>query len=50
MENVGIFYYHLEYFTSLWHILWPIGIVCVQLFPFWYAWTHENPATLRWTR
>jgi hypothetical protein len=25
MENVGIFYGHLEYFTAIWYILWPFG-------------------------
>jgi hypothetical protein len=27
LENVDIFYGHLEYFTSIWHKLWPFGIV-----------------------
>jgi hypothetical protein len=27
MENVGIFYDHLEYFTAIWYNLWPFGIV-----------------------
>jgi hypothetical protein len=30
MENIGILYGHLEYFTSIWYIswyvLWPFGI------------------------
>jgi hypothetical protein len=26
MEDVGIFYGHLVYFTSIWYILWPSGI------------------------
>jgi hypothetical protein len=25
MENVCIFYGHLEYFTIIWYILWPFG-------------------------
>jgi hypothetical protein len=25
MENVGIFYGHLEYFTDIWYILWQFG-------------------------
>jgi hypothetical protein len=31
MEKVGIFYDHLEYFTAIWHISWPFGIVCGHL-------------------
>jgi hypothetical protein len=26
MEDVGIFYDHLEYFTAIWYILRPFGI------------------------
>jgi hypothetical protein len=26
-EDVGIFYYHLAYFTSIWYILWQLAIV-----------------------
>jgi hypothetical protein len=32
MENVGIFYYRLEHFTVIWHILWQCGIVCGNLY------------------
>jgi hypothetical protein len=32
MENAGIVYSHLEYFTVIWLILWPFGNVVV----FWY--------------
>jgi hypothetical protein len=32
MENAGSFYGHLEYFTVIWHILWPFGNVVV----IWY--------------
>jgi hypothetical protein len=32
MENAGIFYGHLEYFTAIWYILWPFGNVVV----IWY--------------
>jgi hypothetical protein len=48
MENVGIFYDQLEYFTAIWYSLWPFGIVCRHLvfFPFWYVWTKKNLATL----
>jgi hypothetical protein len=31
MENVSIFYDHLEYFTAIWYNLWPFGIVCGHL-------------------
>jgi hypothetical protein len=30
MEDVGIFYDHLVYFTAIWFILW-------LFFPFWYV-------------
>jgi hypothetical protein len=34
MENVAIFYGHLEYFTAVWYILWPFGnVVAVGIFP-----------------
>jgi hypothetical protein len=32
MENAGIFYGHLEYFTVIWYSLWPFGNVVV----IWY--------------
>jgi hypothetical protein len=32
MENIGIFYYHLVYFTAIGNILWPFGIFGV----IWY--------------
>jgi hypothetical protein len=31
MGNVGIVYDKLKYFTAVWYILWPFGIVCVHL-------------------
>jgi hypothetical protein len=31
MENVVIFYDHLEYFTAVWNKLWPFGTVCGHL-------------------
>jgi hypothetical protein len=31
MENVVIFYDHLEYFTAIWYNLLPFGIVCDHL-------------------
>jgi hypothetical protein len=32
MENVGIFYGHLEHITAIWYILWPFG----NLVAIWY--------------
>jgi hypothetical protein len=26
MENIVVFYYHLEYFTAIWYNLWPFVI------------------------
>jgi hypothetical protein len=49
LENVGIFYDHLEYFMAIWYNLLPSGIVCghlVQIFTVWYVWTKINLATL----
>jgi hypothetical protein len=34
MRNAGIFYGHLEYFTVIYYILWPFGIVVVILYIF----------------
>jgi hypothetical protein len=31
MENVVIFYDHLEYFMSIWHNVWQFGIDCGHL-------------------
>jgi hypothetical protein len=28
MENVVIFYDHVEYFLVIWHNLWPFDLVC----------------------
>jgi hypothetical protein len=39
MENLGIFYDHLVYFTAIGNILWTFGIFCghlVYFSPFWY--------------
>jgi hypothetical protein len=39
MENLGIFYDHLVYFTAIGNILWPFGIFCgrvVYFSKFWY--------------
>jgi hypothetical protein len=38
MENVGIFYDHLEYLNDLWEILWPSGTFCVHLVHFPRFW------------
>jgi hypothetical protein len=42
MENVGLFYDHLEYLMAIWYNFWPFGI----FFPFWYVWIKKNLATL----
>jgi hypothetical protein len=31
MENLGVFYDHLVYFTAIGNILWPFGIFCGNL-------------------
>jgi hypothetical protein len=39
MENLGIFYNHLVYFTAIGNTLWPFGTFCgnlVYFSPFWY--------------
>jgi hypothetical protein len=39
LENVDIFYVHLEHFTDTGDVLWPFGTFCVHLvhfFRFWY--------------
>jgi hypothetical protein len=39
MEDVGIFYGHLVYFTAIWNILWTFGVIVGNLEyfpPFWY--------------
>jgi hypothetical protein len=28
LENVDIFYGHLEYSTAIWYNVWPFGIIC----------------------
>jgi hypothetical protein len=40
MENVGICYDNLEYFTAIGYNLLSVGI------PIWYVWTKKNLATL----
>jgi hypothetical protein len=31
IENLGIFYEHVVYFTAIGNILWPFGIFCGHL-------------------
>jgi hypothetical protein len=38
MENRGIFYDHLVYFTAIGNILWPFGIFCGHLVYFVAIW------------
>jgi hypothetical protein len=50
MEDVGIFYGHMIYFTTIWYIYlvaisfhsWLLGI----FFPFWFVVPRKNLATL----
>jgi hypothetical protein len=41
LENVNIFYGHLEYFNEVWEILWPFGTFCIHLVHFPGFWYHE---------
>jgi hypothetical protein len=44
MENVGIIYGHLEYFTAIWYILWLFGnVVAIWVYfsPFWYIMSRQ---------
>jgi hypothetical protein len=45
MENIGIFYGQLEYFTAIWYVVWPFGKVVV----IWYIFHRfgGNLATLK---
>jgi hypothetical protein len=48
MENAGILYGHLEYFTVIWNILWPFsnGVVIWYIFPrFGIIWQIWQPCT-----
>jgi hypothetical protein len=38
MENIGIFYGHLVYFTAMWYSLRPFGIFCGHLVYFTAIW------------
>jgi hypothetical protein len=40
LDNVYIFYGHLEYFMEIWDILWPFGIFCIHLVHFFRFWYH----------
>jgi hypothetical protein len=37
MEDVGILYGNLVYFTAIWYIFWSSGICLVIFFTFWYV-------------
>jgi hypothetical protein len=42
IENVVIFYDHLEYFTAIWYNLQHLGIVCGHLEYFIHFTTYQN--------
>jgi hypothetical protein len=43
LENVDIFYGHLEYFIAIWDILWPFGTKCAHLVHFsWFGIMHQE--------
>jgi hypothetical protein len=49
LENVVIFYVHLEYFTDIWYIVWLFGkFLCSfgTFFPVLVSLTKKNLATL----
>jgi hypothetical protein len=49
MENIFIFYDHLEYFIAIWSNLCQFGVVCGHLVYFSHFgifWTKKNLATL----
>jgi hypothetical protein len=49
MEDVGIFYVHVVYFTAKWYKLWPFGTFCALFgifFPVLIGCTEKNLATL----
>jgi hypothetical protein len=50
LENVYIFYGHMEYFTDIWDISWPFGTFCVHLVHFIRFWYHVPRKTWQpWT-
>jgi hypothetical protein len=51
MEDVGIIYGHLAYFTAIWYSLWPFGVFYSYIhiwynFPILVSCTKKNLATL----
>jgi hypothetical protein len=40
LENVGIFYGHLEYFPDICDILRPVGTFCAHFLHFFQLWFH----------
>jgi hypothetical protein len=58
LENIDIFYGHLEYFMDIWDMLLPFGTVCLcsfcTFFPVLVSCTKKNLATLlgrtQWSR
>jgi hypothetical protein len=54
MDNVGLFYDRLVYYTAIWYILWPVGIfyghLLYYIFLFWYVVPKDNLATPRLKR
>jgi hypothetical protein len=43
LENVDIFYSHLEYFTDIWYIMWPFGKFFTVLVSCTYQEKSGNP-------
>jgi hypothetical protein len=35
--SFGLFHCHLEYFMTIWYIVWPFGIFCGHFGIFWYV-------------
>jgi hypothetical protein len=52
MENTGIFYGHLEFFTAIWYILWPFGNVVAiwYIFPRFGILCQEKSGNPDWRR
>jgi hypothetical protein len=51
IEVVGIFYVYLVYFTAIWYILWPFGILSCYLvifFPVLVCCSKNDLAALQW--
>jgi hypothetical protein len=47
MENLGILYDHLVYFTAIGNVLWPSFVVIWYIFPRFGILYQENLATLK---